>query len=148
MASPKQKLGRGVLGAPSWERHSDRNGVVHLTPVGGSFGDGEGAVAFGRAPIGKTGKLIARVIDDRNKPYANPRPQGPRIIEPFDWKAKDGEEVVLGHGVLFTEDLPGVKGPRLIGVRPLDGCSENWLDSMPVWHSEVELFFREDGGGR
>lgn len=149
MGTKMVSLGCGVLGAPSWERHTDRNGVVHLTPVDGSFGHhGEGAVLFDRAPIGKTGELVTRVIDDRDKPYPNPRPRGPRIIQPSGWKAADGTEVVIGHGVLFTEDLPGAKGPRLIGVRPLDGRTEDWLTTLEVWHSEVELFFREGGGSR
>lgn len=146
MNKQRLKLGQGVLGAPSWERHSDRNGVVHLTPNHQRFGNGEGTVVFDRAPVGKTGQLVARVIDDRNKPRSNPLPRGPRVLTPFEWKAADGDEVVIGHGELFTEQLTVDNRPRLIGVRPLDGREEDWLNTMPVWHSEVELFFVEEVG--
>lgn len=144
MASPKQKLGRGVLGAPSWERHSDRNGTIHLTPTSRHFGNGEGTVIFNQALNGKIGELIVRVIDDRNKP----NPKARIKLSPSKWKAADGAEVVIGHGQLFTETMSVDRRPRLIGVQPLDGRSEDWLDTMSVWHSEVELFFREGGGGR
>lgn len=139
-------LGQGELGHDSIERHTDRRGAVHLVDEPGrarrierGHADISDRATFEDVPVGQTGDLIAIVIEDNNKPFVNFRGI---TIQPHDWMAKDGDEVLLGTGTLFTESATG-EGPHTeIGVKPLDGRAENWMETVSVHGAEVQLVFQ------
>jgi hypothetical protein len=90
-------------------------------------------VAFGHAPLGTAGTLVAHVIhadvsdDDREFGRRHPelRPPVP------------GERVVLGSGTLFTEEY--ADWPPLIGVRPGDGRQSEWMDPDALFRCKDHL---------
>lgn len=143
------RIGRGEVGNDSIERHSDRWGAIHLTGEDGlarraerGHTDVSDRMTFADLPIGAVGDLVAIVVDDRNKPRQNNRPWGPAVWAPRDWKAKDGEEVIIGSGTLFVQ-APFDGAPRTeIGVKPLDGRTDHWMDVITVDGSIVDLEFR------
>ncbi|THV40584.1 hypothetical protein [Glycomyces buryatensis] len=148
-------LGRGRVGHTSWERHSDRWGSVFLVPGPGTF-DERTAVDFAKAPVGKVGELRA-IVTVPYRPGRPPRTEAAKKMREH-WRKqapKQGTVFVLGHGELFAWTLDeggrvGETGRKvLIGVKPLDGRDEDWLDLTEVGRvDEVELFFREGGEPR
>ncbi|WP_205326919.1 hypothetical protein [Glycomyces sp. YM15] len=143
------KIGRGEVDSDSVERHSDRWGAINLTGEEGMARRAERGhidvsdrIEFTDLPIGTVGDLVAIVIDDRNKPRPNKHPWGPAVWKPREWKAKDGEEVILGSGALFVE-APFDGAPFTeIGVQPLDGRTDHWMSLSAVDGSLVDLEFR------
>lgn len=119
----KYTLGTGTLGWTSFERHTDRYGAVHL-----NYGE-EGRPTFEDAPVGKVGTLSVKVIEVLH-------PLGKLLAEDLT-QPKAGEVVLLGEGELFTEEYnPDL---RTVGVKPLDGREENWLDSMALLRCHFQL---------
>jgi hypothetical protein len=139
-------LGQGEIGHDSIERHSDRWGAVHLVDEAGrdrrkerGHADPTDRVAFTDIPAGKAGDLLAIVIEDNNKPYVS---RLGLTIQPRAWKAKDGDEILLGTGTLFTETPTDDGRPTEIGVKPLDGRDEDWMETVSVLGAEVRLVFQ------
>ncbi|WP_199043158.1 hypothetical protein [Glycomyces salinus] len=153
MSKQTISLGRGRIGHTSWERHSDRWGSIHLSPSGESF-DETTAVDFAAAPAGKVGELYA-VVTVPYRPSARPprNEMQRRMREHSAAQApKTGTVFTLGHGELFAWTLTegghaaGTGRKVLVGVKPLDGRDEDWMDLVEASRpDEVELCFREGG---
>jgi hypothetical protein len=79
-------------------------------------------VAFDRAPLGTAGTLVAHVIANVNAYDWGDDPPELRLPKP-------GERVVLGSGTLFTDEYMDVP---VIGVRPGDGRTDNWMDRNAI----------------
>jgi hypothetical protein len=132
-------LGTGILLWPSHERISDRYGTVTLDSA--PDGRGRTPAAFTDPPLGTHGRMVAVVLDTRHSPHCGDLVRGLRPRTPTV-----GDEVALGIGTLFTEDI----GPVIteIGLRPDDDRAHDWLAPEALYrcHSQtVRLELRPSG---
>lgn len=139
-------LGRGVLTWHPHERRSDRYGSVHL------IADDHTSMTDGPSPSlvcrpgfgeGQIGRLIVFVIEARDSPHIGDlfRGVGPR-------RPAVGQRIMLGSGQLFFEDAPD--GGYMVGLKPADGRSVDWLDIRALYDAHeqlVELVFEPADGG-
>lgn len=90
--------------------------------------------AFDHAPLGTAGTLVAHVIHsnatDRDREFGQRHPE----LRP----PETGERVVLGSGTLFTEEYGEARAP-VVGVRPDDGRTENWMDPNAIFRCKDHL---------
>jgi hypothetical protein len=129
-------LGTGSLNWHADERRTDRYGTVHLNR------DLDSAdydpVLFDGAPVGEAGQLVAVMISTGRSFHAGDWARG------FEASPSEvGDEIVLGSGTLFVEDLG--RGDTEIGLRPDDGRDHDWLDPKSLYqcHNQtVRLEFR------
>ena len=144
-------IGRGVLNWQRMERVSDRYGAVHLDDHSGEYlgvedipaGPIKAAfVPVTRQRVGKTGKLIATVLEARKSGHIGDLFRGisPRV-------PKVGQKIELGHGALFYEQ--NRYDPKLteVGLCPPDGRRSDWLNPRALYdcHDQtVELRFHAD----
>lgn len=109
------ELGTGRLGWTTGERHTERWGAVHLTA---REDDPESYLTFPDAPIGTVGVLQAVIVEILWVPW--------RVDDPV----VAGEEITLGTGELVMEMYRDIE---TIGVRPLDGRKEDWMDCHALY---------------
>lgn len=131
-------LGEGRLTWPAGERRSDRYGCVALMLDGDSETEPSGFVSMDKAPVGRSGRLVATVQETRDSTHIGDLFRG---FSPGG--AVVGDDIALGTGELFREqrgDMPTV------GVRPDDGRDSDWLDPLALYkcHEQtVRLRFEE-----
>ncbi|WP_027578459.1 hypothetical protein [Bradyrhizobium sp. Ai1a-2] len=135
-------LGVGTLTWCGSERRSDRYGTVYLIQDGQtslttipspSLIDRETARIFD----GHRGDLVAVVKETRESTHIGDLFRGvsPRTPE-------IGQIIVLGSGALFSEPAP--EGGLMVGLRPNDGRSTDWLNIRALYDAHeqsVELNF-------
>lgn len=131
-------LGRGVLGWPAEERHSDRYGLIHLNAIPDTAHFTP--ASFDSAPVGAHGRLVAVVLETRPSPHIGDfgRAVGPAM-------PTVGEEITLGAGTLFV--VPWRWGFSLVGVKPDEDRSHDWMDPAALFrchHQTVRLELRYD----
>jgi len=127
-----QKLGTGVLNWNRSERQSNRYGAVHLSPTPMELSQ----VYLRNLPVGRTGRLMAKVIETRQSYNLGDWFRGLRPVTP-----KKGDEILLGEGTLFEETH--AHGQE-VGVKPADDRPSDWMDPEALYRCHfqtVELWF-------
>jgi hypothetical protein len=123
-------LGTGVLLWPRHERISDRYATVTLHHAPNDRD--RTPAAFADPPLGTHGRMVAVILDTRHSPHCGDLVRGLRPRTPTV-----GDEVALGTGTLFTEDI----GPVIteIGLRPDDDRTCDWLNPEALYrcHSQT-----------
>lgn len=127
----KTLVGTGILQWGRAERVSDRYGLIFLSqnPEGNSHVDLKNLKS-------QKGSLSVKITETRKSDHIGDLFRGFR-----PGGASKGDEVVLGDGTLFYEEVDGVTG---VGVKPSDGRSSDWMNPEKLYYCHnqtVELFF-------
>ena len=139
----KISLGVGTLTWARSERISDRYGTVYLVPDGNnslSVVPSRSLIKVDSGDLLKVGELLAVVKQTRRSTHIGDLFHGisPRTPEV-------GQIIVFGKGKLFCEPAP--EGGDQVGVRPLDGRPDLWLEMRSLYDAHeqtVELFFHPE----
>lgn len=138
----KIHLGTGVLTWDRAERVTDRYGTVWLMEDGHTSQTGGEPKRLldldaVKLHVGKTGALVASVIDPRKSTHIGDLFRGIFPSTPDLW-----ERIVLGRGELFLDD-------EAVGLRPAVYRNRDWLDPHALYRAHeqlVRLTFEPEGG--
>lgn len=128
-------LGTGVLNWPSVERVCDRYGIVYL--LDSDEKDSDLSIALKRLPEGRLGRLIAIPTQTRESYHIGDLMRGFYPETPAL-----GEELVLGEGRLFYEQVDAVG--IAVGLCPVDNRQIDWLHGPTLYKAHeqtVQLYF-------
>lgn len=121
------ELGTGQLSWHGSERRSDRYGTVALWDDATPGGNGEQLTwpQEALAAAGKTGYLIAHIIETRQSDHIGDLFRGFKPVTP-----EVDEVIEMGPGVLFFEQIDDLV---CAGLRPDDGRTDDWLDPHDLY---------------
>lgn len=132
-------LGTGRLTWDRSERVSDRYGVVYLLATGDSLHAGPTAPLATLGAQGKSGTLIAHVLEARESTHI-----GDLFNMVFPVTPEVGERIVLGLGRLYA--TYNADGKNAVRLEPEDGRPDQWMDIHALYRAHeqtVELLFEE-----
>ena len=131
----KTLLGKGILQWSRYERICDRYGAIYLYD---DSRDPDVVPIEPRPTEGTRGKLIAQVVEVRESYHIGDLMRGL-----FPSQPGLGEEIVLGEGEIFYEEVDRYEA---VGLRPDDGRDYDWLSPSQLYRvheQKVELYFEE-----